>query len=149
LLGLVSGDEDKGFPILRQDDGGMRMVGYIGANELEHALSTTLALVCIPILIMVQASLLMRQNPGSSSTQLPLTATATTVPPRFLHLWIVVKWEIHSISASTWTRRPSLFRPTRRWSLYRNSLSSLVRDTSLLLTRMVIVGFVFQPLGYS
>lgn len=39
LLGLVSGDEDKGFPILRQDDGGMRMVGYIGANELEHALS--------------------------------------------------------------------------------------------------------------
>jgi len=38
LLGLVSDEEDKGFPILRQDDGGMRMVGYIGANELEHGL---------------------------------------------------------------------------------------------------------------
>ena len=39
LLSLVSGEEDAGFPILRQDGGGLRMVGYIGANELEHALS--------------------------------------------------------------------------------------------------------------
>lgn len=32
---------DDGFPILRRDvnDEGMRMVGYIGVNELEHALS--------------------------------------------------------------------------------------------------------------
>ena len=32
---------DDGFPILRRDinDEGMRMVGYIGINELEHALS--------------------------------------------------------------------------------------------------------------
>ncbi|KAI0633238.1 chloride channel [Trametes polyzona] len=34
-----SGNSDSGFPILRPDDEGMRMVGYIGANELEHALS--------------------------------------------------------------------------------------------------------------
>ena len=45
LLTLVSsGADDSGFPILRKDpsdpDGGMRMVGYIGAGELEHALST-------------------------------------------------------------------------------------------------------------
>ena len=39
LLNLVSFEEDGGFPILRQDDGGLRMLGYIGANELEHALS--------------------------------------------------------------------------------------------------------------
>ncbi|RXW25621.1 hypothetical protein EST38_g268 [Candolleomyces aberdarensis] len=44
LLTLVgSGAHDSGFPILRRDqsdpDGGMRMVGYIGAGELEHALS--------------------------------------------------------------------------------------------------------------
>ncbi|KAI0745872.1 chloride channel [Earliella scabrosa] len=34
-----SGNSDSGLPILRQDSEGLRMVGYIGANELEHALS--------------------------------------------------------------------------------------------------------------
>lgn len=35
-----SGADDGGFPILRRygNDDGMRMVGYIGANELDHAL---------------------------------------------------------------------------------------------------------------
>lgn len=40
--GLESGNDDVGFPILRSDnheEGALRMVGYIGANELEHALS--------------------------------------------------------------------------------------------------------------
>jgi len=40
--GLASGNDDVGFPILRTDENdsdGLRMVGYIGANELEHALS--------------------------------------------------------------------------------------------------------------
>ncbi|KAF9241627.1 chloride channel [Melanogaster broomeanus] len=38
---LNAGHDDGGFPILRPygDSGGMRMVGYIGAGELEHALS--------------------------------------------------------------------------------------------------------------
>jgi chloride channel 3/4/5 len=43
---VSSGNDDSGFPILRNDNHdngtemiGMRMVGYIGANELEHALS--------------------------------------------------------------------------------------------------------------
>ncbi|KAG6900256.1 hypothetical protein C0993_000709 [Termitomyces sp. T159_Od127] len=38
---MQTGNDDSGFPILRPDsnDDGMRMVGYIGANELEHALS--------------------------------------------------------------------------------------------------------------
>ncbi|KAK0195698.1 chloride channel [Armillaria mellea] len=38
---LSSGNDDGGFPILRTDgeEEDMRMVGYIGANELEHALS--------------------------------------------------------------------------------------------------------------
>ena len=38
---LTSGADDSGFPILRRDenDDGMRMVGYIGYNELDHALS--------------------------------------------------------------------------------------------------------------
>jgi len=43
LQALVSmGNDDSGFPILRRDDNDqneMRLVGYIGANELEHALS--------------------------------------------------------------------------------------------------------------
>jgi chloride channel 3/4/5 len=42
LLALtMSGNEDGGFPILRMDNNedGARMVGYIGASELEHALS--------------------------------------------------------------------------------------------------------------
>ena len=43
LQGLVNaGNSDSGFPILRPDEEGMRMVGYIGANELEHALSESL-----------------------------------------------------------------------------------------------------------
>ncbi|PCH36064.1 hypothetical protein WOLCODRAFT_166656 [Wolfiporia cocos MD-104 SS10] len=36
---LASGNSDSGIPILRNDEGGPRLVGYIGANELEHALS--------------------------------------------------------------------------------------------------------------
>ncbi|KAF9012379.1 voltage-gated chloride channel [Cyathus striatus] len=42
LISISSnGNDDSGFPILKRDndDEGMRMVGYIGANELEHALS--------------------------------------------------------------------------------------------------------------
>lgn len=39
---IISGNHDSGFPIVREDDVGLRMVGYIGANELEHALSTYL-----------------------------------------------------------------------------------------------------------
>ena len=42
LLKLTAlGSDDDGFPILRNDSNGdgFRMVGYIGANELEHALS--------------------------------------------------------------------------------------------------------------
>ena len=41
LLDLTSsGSDDSGFPILQNDvsDSGLRMVGYIGSNELEHAL---------------------------------------------------------------------------------------------------------------
>ncbi|KAG6333678.1 hypothetical protein ID866_5408 [Astraeus odoratus] len=37
---LDAGHDDSGFPILRTNGvGGMRMVGYIGASELEHALA--------------------------------------------------------------------------------------------------------------
>ncbi|KAJ7045582.1 chloride channel [Mycena alexandri] len=39
---LATGNDDSGFPILRRDgddNDNLRMVGYIGANELEHALS--------------------------------------------------------------------------------------------------------------
>ncbi|KAJ8591190.1 hypothetical protein M405DRAFT_735538 [Rhizopogon salebrosus TDB-379] len=38
---LNAGRDDSGFPILRpsHDGDGMRMIGYIGASELEHALS--------------------------------------------------------------------------------------------------------------
>ncbi|KAH7888657.1 chloride channel [Phlebopus sp. FC_14] len=38
---LESGHDDSGFPILRpnKESAGMRMVGYIGASELEHALA--------------------------------------------------------------------------------------------------------------
>jgi chloride channel 3/4/5 len=35
---VASGYIDSGFPILRTDTGGLKMVGYIGVNELEHAL---------------------------------------------------------------------------------------------------------------
>lgn len=46
LLSLINaGNGDSGFPILRTDEEGQRMVGYIGANELEHALSTYIASV--------------------------------------------------------------------------------------------------------
>ncbi|KAA1473891.1 hypothetical protein DENSPDRAFT_780653 [Dentipellis sp. KUC8613] len=36
---VTAGYYDSGFPILREDEGGPRLVGYIGVNELEHALS--------------------------------------------------------------------------------------------------------------
>lgn len=39
---LASGQDDGGFPILKttRDGLGHRLVGFIGASELEHALST-------------------------------------------------------------------------------------------------------------
>ncbi|OCH93772.1 hypothetical protein OBBRIDRAFT_748976 [Obba rivulosa] len=40
LQGVIANSRfDSGFPILRVGDEGMRMIGYIGASELEHALS--------------------------------------------------------------------------------------------------------------
>jgi chloride channel 3/4/5 len=38
---LSAEQDDGGFPILRlsRDEDGVRLVGYIGASELEHALS--------------------------------------------------------------------------------------------------------------
>jgi len=41
-----SGNDDGGFPILKKDlnEDGYRMVGYIGASELGHALSKSLFL---------------------------------------------------------------------------------------------------------
>ena len=49
---LHDGHDDIGFPILRKakHDEGLRMVGYIGASELEHALS---ALICPPFVVLV------------------------------------------------------------------------------------------------
>jgi chloride channel 3/4/5 len=41
---LCAGHDDAGLPILRNDEArgaGLRMVGYIGASELEHALSAS------------------------------------------------------------------------------------------------------------
>lgn len=35
---LQNGYADSGFPIVRHENSGMRVVGYIGFNELEHAL---------------------------------------------------------------------------------------------------------------
>jgi chloride channel 3/4/5 len=49
---MALGHDDSGFPILRKDvndDGGMRLVGYIGANELEHALS--MFDHCLPVIL--------------------------------------------------------------------------------------------------
>ncbi|KAI0684736.1 chloride channel [Cytidiella melzeri] len=34
-----AGNDDSGFPVVREVGEGMRLVGYIGANELEHALT--------------------------------------------------------------------------------------------------------------
>ena len=45
------GNDDSGFPILsKHEDDNQKMTGYIGANELEHALSDNLLiflLVCV------------------------------------------------------------------------------------------------------
>lgn len=43
---ILSGRSDSGFPILRVGDEGLHMVGYIGASELEHALSKSCVLAC-------------------------------------------------------------------------------------------------------
>jgi chloride channel 3/4/5 len=48
-----TGSDDSGFPILKPDehrDGCMRMVGFIGASELEHALSTVASSVGLLLL---------------------------------------------------------------------------------------------------
>ena len=44
---LLAGYADSGFPILYRDTSGLRVAGYIGMNELEHALGT-LSVLTIP-----------------------------------------------------------------------------------------------------
>ncbi len=72
-----SGNSDSGFPILRPDDEGLRMVGYIGANELEHALSKS-SLPTFGLGGSRTSQALSRTNPTrrSSSTLLLLRATS-------------------------------------------------------------------------
>jgi hypothetical protein len=36
---VSSGETDGGFPVVREDQGQLKLLGYIGVNELEHALS--------------------------------------------------------------------------------------------------------------
>lgn len=36
---VMSGDNDDGFPVVREDEDVLRLVGYMGLSELEHALS--------------------------------------------------------------------------------------------------------------
>lgn len=49
---LNAGHDDSGFPILRPngDSGKLRMVGYIGAGELEHALGQSSRLWSVSLL---------------------------------------------------------------------------------------------------
>lgn len=39
LVAVRDGNGDSGLPILQKEETGCKMVGYIGASELEHALS--------------------------------------------------------------------------------------------------------------
>ena len=36
---VSSGETDGGFPVVREEHDQLKLVGYIGVNELEHALS--------------------------------------------------------------------------------------------------------------
>lgn len=47
-----AGHDDSGFPILRRNGGSdkLRMVGYIGASELEHALGQSSPLCSVSLL---------------------------------------------------------------------------------------------------
>lgn len=53
LQALVNaGHDDGGFPILRPNDSGrLRMVGYIGASELEHALGQSMITLLVRIFL--------------------------------------------------------------------------------------------------
>lgn len=48
---ILSGCHDSGFPVVRKDEGGSRMVGYIGANELEYALNQEFSLTGAPDIV--------------------------------------------------------------------------------------------------
>lgn len=52
---LLTGHDDSGLPILRPigDSGKLRMVGYIGASELEHALGWLTRSLSVPMLKIV------------------------------------------------------------------------------------------------
>lgn len=75
---LNSGNDDSGFPILRPDDRESRLVGYIGASELEHALSTFFSSLFnerYVLLTLSQLSWLKTQIRPSHSTRRLLTVT--------------------------------------------------------------------------
>jgi hypothetical protein len=110
---LCAGHDDVGFPILKKDkddEEGMRMMGYIGANELEHALSLFLAsLFHGPLLIFYQALLPRKQQNTSGSTQHTLMEILDR--HRFRHCQSPVRlmtW-IRLILACIWTRFVGLF----------------------------------------
>ncbi|EKM54646.1 uncharacterized protein PHACADRAFT_258637 [Phanerochaete carnosa HHB-10118-sp] len=72
---VLSGRHDSGFPIVRKDDSGSRMVGYIGVNELEHALSIV---ADHPNRVIVFHSTTSYEHPGTMASSFSSTAGDTS-----------------------------------------------------------------------
>ena len=110
---MLAGGEDSGFPILREDDAGPRLVGYIGASELEHALGTYRqpSIASFVYRHLVQLSSPMTQMSQSNSTRRYHTSKEGRC--RLLSLrpwmrrnlcWAMAEKLIRLISVITWTR---------------------------------------------
>jgi hypothetical protein len=108
LIATSSGNDDGGFPILRNDANGdgMRMIGYIGANELEHALSQLSSLLHVErkrANTIIQAlSLTMKKKKYTSA----LLITIASPPHRHRLSWKnrAILLETFSTSAFIWIK---------------------------------------------
>ena len=102
---LYSGNGDGGFPILRQgeDEERSRMIGYIGANELEHALSAAL-LVGSAFLTDISKQALWPTTRIMRSTSTRITTAGTSIRPRSHPCRMLTTVRIRMISACIWIR---------------------------------------------
>jgi len=112
LLTLTASEnDDGGFPILRHDTnaGGMRMVGFIGANELEHALSKFVSVgpfhaVADPIMEVLLP--IMRKKKCTFILRIA-TMQLLRRPRQYTRIWPTLA-RICLTSVFTWTRHVTL-----------------------------------------
>lgn len=101
---LRKGYADSGFPIVRRENDGLRAVGYIGVNELEHALGERVSFQELPSLLLIKPYIYQQLRRTT-----PMRLARSTASPRLL---VGVQSQPHHLLMKQ-SRTPSTLQCTR------------------------------------